>query len=124
MGFITGFFSGFALTTSILYITIQVHKETRLEQRKAIREQVNQINYLAASAGAYDRRFEPQYTPRRLEERLARRDEQPDMKEVLKHRWNQEVEKLARKAHETRWENVTDTAAEAWKAAMKLLKKD
>lgn len=85
---------------------------------------MNQINYLAASAGAYDRRFEPQYTPRRLEERPARRDEQPDMKEVLKHRWNQEVEKLARKVHETRWENVTDTAVEAWKAAMKFLKKD
>lgn len=42
----------------------------------------------------------------------------------MKHRWNQEVEKLARKVHETRWENVTDTAVEAWKAAMKFLKKD
>ncbi|KAJ5131785.1 hypothetical protein N7448_005943 [Penicillium atrosanguineum] len=124
MGFITGFFSGFALTTSLLYITLQVHKETRLEQRKIIREQVDRINYLAASSGAYDRRFEPLYTPRRLEDRAARRSEESDMKEVLKHRWNKEVEKLARKAHETRWEDVTDTATEGWKAAVKFIKRD
>jgi altered-inheritance-of-mitochondria protein 5 len=144
MGFITGFvrpdssaysepceltysheqFSGFALTTSLLYISLQVHKAIRLEQRRAIREQVDQINYLAAASGAYDRRFEPQYTPRRLEERPTRRDNQPDMKETLKHRWNQEVEKLARKAHETRWDDVRETATEGWKAAVKFVKKD
>lgn len=46
------------------------------------------------------------------------------MKETLKHRWNQEVEKLARKAYESRWDDVRETAAEGWKAAMRLVKKD
>jgi len=85
---------------------------------------VDQINWLAASSGAYNRRFETQYTPRGLEERLARREEQPDMKEILKHRWNQEVEKLAQKAHESRWEDVRDTATDCWKAALKFVKRD
>jgi altered-inheritance-of-mitochondria protein 5 len=85
---------------------------------------VDSINYLAAPSGAYDRRFEPLYTPRRLEDRAAQRADQTDMKEILKHRWNKEVEKLARKAHETRWEDVTDTAIEGWKAAVKFVKRD
>lgn len=46
------------------------------------------------------------------------------MKEILKHRWNQEVEKLARKAYESRWEDVRGTAKETWKAAMRLVKRD
>ncbi|KAJ5587869.1 uncharacterized protein N7459_003634 [Penicillium hispanicum] len=124
MGFFVGFFSGFALTTSVLYLTIQVHRANRLEQRRAIREQVDQINWLASSSGAYDRRFAPQDIPRCSEDQSVRHEDQTTMKEVLKHRWNQEVEKLARKAHDTRWEDVRDTAADGWKAAMNLLKKE
>ncbi|KAJ5939450.1 hypothetical protein N7466_002584 [Penicillium verhagenii] len=124
MGFFAGFCSGFALTSSVLFITVQVHRTNRLEQRRAIREQVDQINWLASSAGAYDRRFAPQDIPRRLEDRLHKRDEQVTMKEVLKHRWNQEVEKVAKKAHETRWEDVRDTAVNGWRSATSLFKKE
>ncbi|KAJ5160527.1 uncharacterized protein N7482_007531 [Penicillium canariense] len=124
MGFVSGFFSGFALTTSILYITITVHRATRLEQRRQIREQVDQINWLAASAGAYDRRFFPEHQAQRPEEQHGRREDQITMKEVLKHKWNQEIEKLAGKAHETRWEDVRETASEGWKAILRLVKKD
>lgn len=42
----------------------------------------------------------------------------------MKHRWNQEVEKLARKAYESRWEDVRDTATEGWKAVKRLVKRD
>ncbi|KAJ5527846.1 hypothetical protein N7513_012005 [Penicillium frequentans] len=124
MGFFAGFCSGFALTSSVLFITITIHRTNRLEQRRAIREQVDQINWIAASAGAYDRRFAPQDVPRRLEDRLHKNDEEITMKEVLKHRWNQEVEKLARKAHETRWEDVRDTAVGGWQSATNLFKKE
>ncbi|KAJ5689662.1 hypothetical protein N7462_004054 [Penicillium macrosclerotiorum] len=124
MGFIAGFVSGFALTSSALFITMQVHRTTRLQQRRAIREQVEQINWLASSSGAYDRRLLPEDPPRRSEERHTPREDQITMKEVLKHRWNQEVEKFARKAYESRWEDVRDTAMEGWKAALRLVKKE
>ncbi|KAJ5281872.1 hypothetical protein N7478_007244 [Penicillium angulare] len=124
MGFFTGFVSGFALTTSVLYITIQIHHTNRLEQRRVIREQVDQINWLASSVGAYDRSFLPPDTPRRLEDRLSKKDGSITMKEVLKHRWNQEVEKLSQKAHETRWEDIRDTTAHGWNAARDVFKKD
>ncbi|KAJ5086321.1 hypothetical protein NUU61_007628 [Penicillium alfredii] len=119
MGFFAGFSSGFALTTSLLYVTVQVHRATRLEQRRVIREQVDQLNWLSSSAGAYDRRFAPKDLPKQREE-----VQKPTMKEILKHRWNQEVEILARKAHETRWEDARDTAVDGWNAAMKLVKKE
>ncbi|KAJ6036114.1 hypothetical protein N7540_000393 [Penicillium herquei] len=124
MGFFAGFFSGFALTTSVLYITIQVHRTNRLEQRRVIREQVDQINWLASSAGAYDRRFAPADVPRRIEDRHSKKEGEITMKEVLKHRWNQEVEKLARKAHETQWEDIRDTAVHSWTTARNLFKKE
>jgi len=117
-------FSGFALTTSVLYLTVQVHRATRLEQRRAIREQVDQINWLASSAGAYDRRFAPNEDYRNIEDRRAAAQQQPTMKDVLKHRWNQEVELLARKAYESHWEDVRSTAVEGWRAAVRLVKKE
>lgn len=117
-------FSGFAVTSSMLYIAVQVHRTNRLEQRRIIREQVDQINWMASSAGAYDRRFAPKDIPRRIEDRRAREEDQITMKEVLKHRWNQEVEKLAQKAYETRWEDVRDATVHGWKAASSVFKKD
>ncbi|KAJ5893847.1 hypothetical protein N7495_005538 [Penicillium taxi] len=124
MGFFTGFISGFALTTSVLYITIQVHRSNRLEQRRLIREQVDQVTWIASSMGAYDRRFLPQDAPLSLEDRLAKRREQTTTKEVLKHRWNQEVEKLAHQASETRWEDVRATATNGWNATLKAVNRD
>lgn len=46
------------------------------------------------------------------------------MKEVLKHRWNKEVENLTRKAYDSRWEDFRDGAAESWTAVKKYVKKD
>ncbi|KAJ5880653.1 uncharacterized protein N7473_011706 [Penicillium subrubescens] len=124
MNFVSGFFSGFALTTSVLYITITVHRATRLEQRRQIREQVDQINWLAASAGAYDRRFFPEHKPRSLEERKSQKEDQITLKDVLKHRWNQEVGNFARNAHGNRWESVKETACHGWNDIMRWVKKD
>ncbi|EKV12655.1 DNA polymerase epsilon subunit B [Penicillium digitatum] len=125
MGFFTGFFSGFAFTSSVLYITVQVHRSTRVSQRKAIHAQVEQIDWLTSSAGAYDRRFLPEEVPRwRREELEAHNQPEPTMKETLKHKWNKEVEVLTRKAHETTWEDVRDAAADSWKAAARLVKRE
>lgn len=101
-----------------------MHHANRLEQRKVIREQVDQINWLASSSGAYDRRFLPQETPRRHEGKQIDQEGQASIKEVLKHKWNQEVEALARKAHETQWEDVRHATTNGWNAALKAVKKE
>ncbi|KAL2817882.1 hypothetical protein BJX63DRAFT_429572 [Aspergillus granulosus] len=130
MGFFAGFFSGFALTTSMLYLTIQVHRSNRLAQRNAIREQTQAINYLALSRGAYDRRLLP--ADKDAEEVSAqvmglgssRSGSGSGMQDQLKHQWNEEVRKLARKAYESRWEDVRDTAVEGWKGVRRLVKRE
>lgn len=101
-----------------------MHHANRLEQRKVIREQVDQINWLASSSGAYDRRFLPQDTPRRREGTQSEQEGQVSIKEVLKHKWNQEVEALARKAHETQWEDVRNATTNSWNAVWKSVKKE
>ncbi|KAJ5490488.1 hypothetical protein LT330_008531 [Penicillium expansum] len=125
MGFFTGFLGGFAFTSSVLYITVQVHRSTRISQRKAIHAQVEQIDWLTSSAGAYDRRFLPEDISRRRREELeAQNQPEPTMKEILKHKWNKEVEVLTKKAHETTWEDMRDAAAEGWKAAARVVKRE
>lgn len=52
------------------------------------------------------------------------KDQKPDMKEVLKHRWNEEVEKLTRKAYDSRWEDVREGATDSWNAVKSFVKKD
>ncbi|KAG2414083.1 hypothetical protein HFD88_003274 [Aspergillus terreus] len=123
MGFISGFFSGFALTTSVLYLSIQVHRSNRLEQRNLIREQTQLLNWLASPTGAYDRRLIP-IEVRQPEKKDPAEPPRYPMKDLLKHRWNEEVQTLARKAVETRWEDVRDTAGESWKILMRLVKKE
>ncbi|KAL3459902.1 hypothetical protein BJX64DRAFT_263900 [Aspergillus heterothallicus] len=128
MGFFAGFFSGFALTTSMLYLTIQVHRSNRLAQKNAIREQTQAINYLALSRGAYDRRLLP--ADKDAEEISAQAmglgspRPRSGVQDQLKHQWNEEVRKLARKAYESRWENVRDTAVEGWKGVRRLVKRE
>ncbi|KAJ5145540.1 uncharacterized protein N7515_000104 [Penicillium bovifimosum] len=125
MGFFTGFLGGFAFTSSVLYVTIQVHRSTRISQRKAIRDEVAQIDWLNSSAGAYDRRFLPEDIPRRRREELEEQKRaEPTMKEILKHKWNKEVEILSKKAHETKWEDVRNTAANGWKAVAQAVKRE
>lgn len=54
----------------------------------------------------------------------AQKQAEPTMKEILKHKWNKEVEVLTRKAYETRWEDVRDAAAEGWQAAVRVVKRE
>ncbi|KAL1985100.1 hypothetical protein VTN96DRAFT_8229 [Rasamsonia emersonii] len=121
MGFMAGFFGGFTLTTSVLYLSLQVHRANRLQQRNAIREQTEIINDLASPLGAYYRRFAPENQRKtRAEERLTR----PSREDLLKHQWNKEVETLARKALAVRWEDVQETALEGFRTVSRLVKKE
>ncbi|KAH2431756.1 hypothetical protein KXW35_008603 [Aspergillus fumigatus] len=121
MGFFAGFLSGFALTSTVLYLTIQVHRANRVEQSHIIREQTRSLNWIASPIGAYDRRLAPKDPPQ-LD--LERSQQQPTLKDFLKHRWNEEVETLARRAYESRWEDARDAAIAGWKAAMRLMEKE
>lgn len=144
MGYFTGFvchlhtprqytnqkFTGFTLTTTLLYLTIQVHRSTRQDQRNAIHQQVQILNTLSAPTGAWDRRLAPSWRharPQNLDagqEKEKETEKQPAMEDMLKHRWNKEVERLAHKAYESRWEDVRNTAVEGWRAAKRLVRGD
>ncbi|KAI9039481.1 MICOS complex subunit Mic12 family protein [Aspergillus affinis] len=123
MGFFAGFFSGFALTTTALYLSIQVHRSNRLDQSEVIREQTQILNQLASPIGAYDRRLAPTTLPKPDKE-TSPESARPELKDLLKHRWNKEVETLARKAYESRWEDARATAAEGWKSVVRLVKRE
>lgn len=122
MGFFAGFFSGFALTTTALYLTVQVHRSIRLEQRDAIRQQTQALNWLSSPIGAYDRRLAPKDSAR--PDNKTTEPVRPTMEDLLKHHWNQEVEKLAKKANESRWEDMRETAQEGWKTVVRLVKRE
>ncbi|PWY81831.1 hypothetical protein BO70DRAFT_362261 [Aspergillus heteromorphus CBS 117.55] len=120
MGFFTGFCSGFALTSSVLYLAVQAHRSNRLEQRQTIREQTRALNWVAESTGAYDRRLLPREDLLLMEQKAT--PPEPTLQDHLKHRWNQEVEGLARKAHESRWEDARHTAAKGWNSVVRFVK--
>jgi altered-inheritance-of-mitochondria protein 5 len=120
-------FGGFTLTTSILYLSLQVHRTNRLQQRNAIREQTEIINYLASPAGAYYRRFAPEYNQSKLEEvseLTPLPSRRPSREDVLKHQWNKEVETLARKALAVRWQDVQEIAMEGFRTISRFVKKE
>ena len=78
------------------------------------------MNNIASPIGAYDRRLAPKNHRPQIE--TTPETSKPPMKDMLKHRWNEEVETLTKKATESRWEDVRHTAVEGWKAAKRLVK--
>lgn len=110
------------MTSTLLYLSIKVHSSNRLEQRDAIHEQVRLLRNLASPIGAYDRRLAPK-NPLPTDD-TAPQPSQPSMEDRLKHHWNKEVEKLAKKAYASRWQDARDAAVEGWKAAKRLVKGD
>jgi len=132
MGFATGFFGGFALTSSILYLSVQVHRANRLQQQAIIREQIEILNALASPAGAYYRKFAPLQSEAghwNVKKDKEDNDEvfkrrRPSKQELLKHQWNKEAESLVRRALAVRWEDVRGTAAEGYKTITRLVKRE
>jgi altered-inheritance-of-mitochondria protein 5 len=99
-----------------------VHRSNRLEQRKVIREQTEILNALASPAGAYYRRFAPEGVPTPTPRDFER--ERAGTRAMLKEKWNHEVETLARKAYEVRWEDIRETAVAGFKTVSRLVKKE
>ncbi|KAF2431893.1 hypothetical protein EJ08DRAFT_678062 [Tothia fuscella] len=92
MGFTSGLLGGFTLTSSILYLTIQMHAQKRAHQSALLRQQSlileNIIRPLPAA---------PPTTAR--EARVG-------VVESAKDRWNGEIERLVRRAQSTDWRLV------------------
>ncbi|KAG6017336.1 hypothetical protein E4U54_007557 [Claviceps lovelessii] len=111
MGFVTGFTGGVTLTLSIAYLSVLAHQRNREEQGRSLRAQALAIQSLIDPI--------PQpLPPTRSEVAAAKRAEAV---EVVKERWNDEIEKAVRWVQRTDWEDVRegleDRIASLWNAA-------
>ncbi|KAK2760877.1 hypothetical protein FQN54_002117 [Arachnomyces sp. PD_36] len=130
MGFTSGFAGGLTLTTSILYLTLHLHRSNRLYQHTLLREQIDILNSIAsantAEADALRDAIELRNSERRRGvyrtegEEVQRR---PTVTDLLKERWNGELIALVRRTHEIRWEKVWENAGEGWDAAVRFVRK-
>ncbi|KAG6212263.1 hypothetical protein E4U50_001967 [Claviceps purpurea] len=111
MGFVNGLTGGVALTLSIAYLSVLAHQRNREEQGRSLRAQALTIQSLIDPI--------PQpLPPTRSEVAAAKRAETV---EVLKERWNTEIESAVRWVQHAEWEDVRegleDRIASLWDAA-------
>lgn len=101
---------------SALFITLQVHLANRQHQHHVIREQIDSINTIALRS----RSKEGSEYDAAVRSALARRGysprERPAMMELWKERWNQDVEKLVRRAQEVDWQDLRGKVDGAWRS--------
>jgi len=90
MGFTTGFLGGVTLTYSILYFSLYIHRANRNVQRTLLSQQSNLLNSV----------IDP---PIPLPDPPAYEVRKAGLTEVLKDRWNREIEKLVHNVQETDW---------------------
>lgn len=111
MGFVTGFTGGATLTLSIAYLSVLAHQRNREEQGRSLRAQALAIQ------GLIDPIPQP-LPPTRSEVAAAKRAEAI---EVVKDRWNDEIENAVRWVQRTDWEDFREglegTIASLWSTA-------
>ncbi|KAK2733227.1 hypothetical protein FQN55_003687 [Onygenales sp. PD_40] len=105
MGFLSGFFSGIAITTTTLYISLTLHQATRHHQHLLLREQIDLINAIAlpVTPSSSTINLNLSRPPRTTDDPavaavMARsgyaarpRGDRPGVLELAKERWNGEV---------------------------------
>ncbi|KAI5289476.1 hypothetical protein KEM54_003798 [Ascosphaera aggregata] len=117
MGFAGGFVTGAVFASVAVYCTLHYHHSTRQHQRILLREQIDAINSLALPSKVFNPREQSVlrnrdayaavmtrrgYAPRRNREKT----ETPNMTDVAKERWNQDVRRFAIWLHEVRLEDL------------------
>ncbi|KAF4334339.1 hypothetical protein FBEOM_11833 [Fusarium beomiforme] len=111
MGFTTGFTGGVTLTLSLAYLSVLAHQRTREQQGSALRAQALAIQGLIDP-------LPPLPLPTRSEVAAAQR---AHTVEIVKDRWNTEVENAVRWVQHTDWvqvrEGLEDTASRLWARA-------
>ncbi|KAL6856468.1 hypothetical protein J3F83DRAFT_752653 [Trichoderma novae-zelandiae] len=106
MGFATGFTGGVTLTLSLAYLSVLAHQRSREAQSQSLRTQTLMIQQLLDPV--------PQpLPPTRSEVAAAQREAAV---EVVKERWNSEVENAVRWIQHTDWDEVREgmEARAAW----------
>ncbi|KAH7094751.1 hypothetical protein FB567DRAFT_543168 [Paraphoma chrysanthemicola] len=100
MGFTTGFLGGVTLTSAVLYLTISMHTQNRMQQASLLRQQRQVL------ADFYEpRKPEPEPAPRVVPVGLA---------EMAKDRWNRSLEEGIQKIYNTDWRKVLDLLEERY----------
>jgi len=103
MGFLTGFFGGFTLTTSILYITLYLHQTNRQYQHALLREQIDILNSLGLPATGAGELRNGHSASAVMERRGYYLRGRPGVVELAKAQWNRELEALVRSTQEVTW---------------------
>lgn len=93
MGFTAGFLGGLTLTYSVLYLSLYLHRNNRVHQSLLLSQQSRLLN---SKLDPPEVEYEPP----------AYRIEEAGLNEMLKDRWNREVEGLVRRVQDTDWEEV------------------
>jgi len=89
MGFTAGFIGGIALTSSLFYISLNLHERNRLYQSHLLRQQSNLLRNITDPQPK-----EPPQTARTFVPGLADR---------LKYRWNTELEAAVKNIQHFNW---------------------
>ncbi|KAF2673938.1 hypothetical protein BT63DRAFT_476384 [Microthyrium microscopicum] len=92
MGFVNGFLGGVTLTSSILYLTITIHRQNRIQQAALLRQQDTVLRSLIEPNP-------PAPLPRA-------REVQAGLVEQGKDAWNAEIEAIVRRVNNTDWNAV------------------
>ncbi|KAI9706238.1 MAG: hypothetical protein M1820_004813 [Bogoriella megaspora] len=108
MGFTTGFIGGLTLTTSVLYVTLSIHRQNRLSQSAFLRNQAIALNNFS--------------DPQPLAPPPTARETRLNWSETWKDRWNTELENGVRRLYAVNWNEVRDdterAVARAWESAV------
>ena len=124
MGFTTGFvrasshpsiklltdaqLGGVTLTSAVLYLTISLHTQNRIQQAALLRQQ------RAVLADFYEPKVpEPEPTSREVRVGLA---------EMAKDRWNRQLEGVVRGVYDTDWRRVRESAEDRVSAIVEKIK--
>ncbi|GAB7348297.1 hypothetical protein MBLNU459_g6277t1 [Dothideomycetes sp. NU459] len=100
MGFTTGFIGGVALTSTLFYLSLNLHQRNRQYQSALLRQQSLVLD------GAVSSRAAPPPPPPAREARAG-------LAERIKDRWNAELEANVRKLQRLDWDGLRAAAEEA-----------
>ncbi|KAJ4365258.1 hypothetical protein N0V83_008877 [Neocucurbitaria cava] len=108
MGFTTGFLGGVTLTSAVLYLTISLHTQNRIQQAALLRQQ------RAVLTGFYEPKVqEPEPTSREVPVGLA---------EMAKDRWNRQLESAVRGLYNTDWRRLRESAEDRVSAVVEKIR--
>lgn len=110
MGFTTSLFSGFTLTSTVLYLSLLYHQQARAHQTELLRQQHLLLNSITdpVIASNLATAADANYSGGLREGIRDYRIEKAPWVERWKDGWNREITSAARWAQSVRWSQVRD----------------